>query len=881
MRKIVQRKSTGSNKKPNSKALISLAQKYNFSALFTELLAVRGVDFNNLDKFLYPTYNDLNDPFLFKDMGAVVERLTHAINRRQAILIYGDYDVDGITATAILHNYLVSKSAKVVPYIPSRQTGYGFRVEPIKNLIKKHDVKLIITVDCGISDNAEIEKAQGLGLDVIITDHHSIPDVLPDCLIINPKVAGDYVDDTLCGAAVAFKVVQALILTEGKRDIARLQAELANYIEMAALACIADIVSLTGESRTIAKLGLEKMANNPSLPFKVFRRTLKIREYNSTSLAFNIAPKINAAGRVAQASEALKIFTTPNVEPEIEAVILKLIDYNHQRQNITTQIVDCSKAQLDADYLYNNRCIVLSGEWDGGVLGIIASRLTDEYTRPTVILSKDQTALTTNLTGSARSLDSIDMLEAFLQFENTFVKVGGHSKACGVTICDSKVTHFTKTFNDYLNTLPIEFFYKTQVFDLDITKKEVSLQFVKELELLEPFGLDNPRPQFLLNLKEAKAKRFKNASQHIKLTYKQHKGQKPVGKAEHLAVQKSAVEVVSAGQVVQSAGQKPAGQAELDVVGFSYANFLDAINSGEDISLILHLGIDNFTDLPIGHIRYIQVGSSRDTQKIIANYLERLFVYTRNLKRDESMARQQNLTAYKCAEKLAKKLVKNIYGTIFVASRPETYKNFLEIAVGHNILTEVFTQTDLNNYNRLVLAPSKSYDFSRYKNLVLLDNFFGTEEGRLFEFSGDVYVKDTGGKVKPKATQEKANTKATDINFLTKHLKTDRDTFAKYFSILKQSSHINFIDMYELFDLSIGQIKEQNNNHFKNVELSQFVFCLLTFLELGIFTLVKNNPLNINASEPQAATLFKLQLNNKNSSLENSAFYNAIKQGRL
>lgn len=353
----------------------NLAKSCGLQFETTAILFLRGIDTKEkIDYFLNPGKHHFIDPFLLSGMKEAVERITLARDEEETVAVYGDYDADGVTATSILYYALKQFGINVVTVIPERENGYGLQTQIIDNLLDEHFPTLLITVDCGISGYNEVEYLKSCGVDVIVTDHHELPDKLPDCITVNCKIHSDYGFEYLCGAGVAYKLAYALIGESADQ-----------FLDYVALATIADSMPLLGENRDIVYEGVNLIKSGKGHPsLNELIAVSNMREISSTGLAFTIAPRINAAGRMGNARAALDLLTTddPNL---IEELTIKLNAYNQQRQ------AECDKLYRDARQklvatAYNKKIIVLSDvNWNSGLVGIIAAKLVEEFSRPIIL----------------------------------------------------------------------------------------------------------------------------------------------------------------------------------------------------------------------------------------------------------------------------------------------------------------------------------------------------------------------------------------------------------------------------------------------------------------------------------------------------------------
>ncbi len=454
-----------------------------------------------VQNFLNPGKKNFHSPFLLSGMEDAVNRLETARENAEIVVVYGDYDVDGICSTTILFNTLKEYGIDVKVVIPERVNGYGLTEGVIDQVLETYCPDLIVTVDCGISSYKEVEYLKDLGVDVIVTDHHEIPETLPDCITVNCKLKNqDYPFDSLCGAGVAYKLAYALIGESA--DI---------YLDLVALATVADSMPLTSENRDLVVEGLNIIKNgNACLPLKTLITVSGMKDITSNALAYSVAPRINAAGRMGDAYSALKLFTSTSLK-EIETLSIKLNAYNVQRQAECEFLYTQAKEQLLSGGNYGGVIVLYGENWNNGLLGITTAKLTEEYYLPTVMISKNGDLCH----GSARSIEGVNIYESIDACKEYLVDFGGHSQAAGITITPENVTTFAKKLNEYiLNNYGSEVFERVCEIDGYITEK-FTMRLCREIDLMEPFGVDNKRPVFATEIKNANAHAIKPTSPHI------------------------------------------------------------------------------------------------------------------------------------------------------------------------------------------------------------------------------------------------------------------------------------------------------------------------------------------------------------------------------
>lgn len=451
-----------------------------------ELLIDRGIDTKEqIEKYLRPKREDLYDPMLMQDMDKAVAVIRDAIGKGEAITVFGDYDVDGVTATAILLTYLRKQGAKVDFYIPDRHgEGYGLNIAAVEQ-IASHS-QLLITVDCGITCAKEVARAKELGMRVIVTDHHQLGTEMPQCEAVLNPLLGHYPFRRLCGAGVAFKLVQAMGGMEAVQPL----------WELAALATIADIVPLMDENRVLVYYGLEAMrtTQRPGLIALMESAGVEPQKVTSSDVAFRMAPRINAGGRLALASRGVELLTTRRMDAARE-IAEELNQDNTKRRELELDIFQKADEMTrnEIDFM-NERAVVICGEgWNPGVIGLAASRLVEKYKWPTVLLSQDGDVCV----GSARSIPGVNIHQAMSTCRDLFVRFGGHAQAAGLTIEKKNVPEFRKRLSKAIAAqTEAEVFIPTEEYDLELELSEMTEELVDAFSAMQPTGFGNPAPVF-------------------------------------------------------------------------------------------------------------------------------------------------------------------------------------------------------------------------------------------------------------------------------------------------------------------------------------------------------------------------------------------------
>lgn len=472
-----------------------LAKRYASCPPVSELLVQRGISsVKEAEKFFHPSLKDLHDPFLMPGMDKAVARLNKAMGAKERIMVYGDYDVDGTTAVALVYKYLQNFYSNIEYYIPTRyDEGYGISLRSI-DYAASQDVRLIIILDCGIKAIEEIRYAKSLGIDFIICDHHVPDDELPDAVaILNPKLEGStYPCPHLSGCGVGFKLMQAFAKSNGIGD-----AELDALLDLVAVSIAADIVPMVDENRIMAYHGLRRLNNNPNMGLRAIIRICGLtgKEITISDVIFKIGPRINASGRMQSGREAVELLVARDAADAYEKA--KAIDqYNKDRKELDKRITEEANAILEAngEMLDDKKSIVIyNKDWHKGIIGIVASRLTELYYKPSVVLT-----LANGLaTGSSRSVQGFDIYKAVDSARDLLENFGGHAYAVGLSLKEENIPEFTRRFEEYV-AANITDKQLTPLLEIDafLTFSQITPEFVNMLRHFNPFGPGNNKPVF-------------------------------------------------------------------------------------------------------------------------------------------------------------------------------------------------------------------------------------------------------------------------------------------------------------------------------------------------------------------------------------------------
>ena len=469
----------------------AFAQTYGVPFFLAMLMNIRGLDdAAHLREFLGEG-EPLSDPFLLKDMDKAAARITRAVDNMEKIAVYGDYDADCVTSTAMLYSYLETRGADVIFYIPQREgEGYGMNMGAVEYL-KEQGVSLIVTVDNGISSVQEVARANELGIDVVVTDHHRPQEILPDAVAV---VDAYRPDDTspykhFSGVGIAFKLLMAL--EDGAGDVEDL---LEAYSDLAAIGTIGDIVPLTGENRTLIRAGLERLSQSdrPGVQALLENAGIAGKVLTSTNVAFTLVPRINATGRMGAPERAVRLLIS-GYEEEAEVLSEEICADNEERRRVEAEIAEAAFADIEAKGYMKDRVVVVDGEnWHHGVIGIVASRVTERCGKPCMIISRGET----EAKGSGRSIEGFSLFEAICACGDLLIKFGGHPMAAGITLKPENIEAFRKRINQYAAEHFPQMPTQTVTLDCKLNPAALSVSMAQSLTQLEPFGNGNPQPVF-------------------------------------------------------------------------------------------------------------------------------------------------------------------------------------------------------------------------------------------------------------------------------------------------------------------------------------------------------------------------------------------------
>lgn len=783
------------DKNINQEFTSKMSKIYNLDEHLVHLLLSRGVDTQEkLDKFLQPNLTDLYDPFLFEDMQSVVDLIEQHIAKNSKILIFGDYDVDGISASAILLKYFNSVGARVYNFMPNRyEDGYGLTQATIDKIFSENKPDLVITVDCGITGVEEVEYIKSQGVDIIVTDHHERGEILPNCLIINPKVSESYPFKALCGAGVALKLVQALAGITVANE----------YMPICAIATIADIVELLDENRTIVYLGLKNIKKAPIGVLKLMHEVgLNENNCKASDIAFKLAPKINASGRMGSAETSLELYMEEN-QNNIKKLCNQILEFNNQRQQLCDKVYNDVKEELKNSNIFRINAIVMSSpDWDSGILGIVSARIAEEYHRPTFLFSQ----VGDELTGSCRSVNGVNVHTLLSSMSHLLNKFGGHPMAAGLTFKVEKFDEFVRLTNEYVaeNLNKVDFL-PTKSYDFALDENEITLKLVEDIDRLEPCGHMNARPIFNFKLKNAVVSSLPKHPQHLVLSY-----------------------------------------PNFSLLAFNSSEKYFVLSGNTSCNLLADLSVDTFRNTKkisgiVKSVDYEDIYRPQDNEILQAEYVKQIIYPIDGTYSFTNYNRDQLI-------RLIVDMEKNVYGTLIVANDYNTYINFKSIYDSNNIIkNRVMNINDETGLNTIVLAPTNFDCFNTFSRIIFLDPVLNM--GYL-----SALQKATKSTIYLPNNQELHYSILNNINL-------SRNEFGRYFRLIQFASEnkITGYYTYNLFKNILQKIKEKANYSYL-----QFFVCLHVFKELGL-VVTNQNDTEItqitNSKNPLNASSFYNRLN--------------------
>ena len=636
-----------------------LAREAGLTEQITRILYARGIDtVDKIERFMHPSEDNFLSPFLMKGMREAVELITQARDEGRTVVVFGDYDADGVCASAIMYHALKEFGIKPHVYIPERVDGYGLSEEAIDRIFEDCNPELFITVDCGISCAKEAQYIYELGSDVIVTDHHELPEVLPDCIVVNPKLKDDYPYDNLCGAGVAFKLACALIGEAAYK-----------YLDFATLATVADSVPLLGENRDIVTEGL-----------KLFNHKLRScfaqligKNYDgitAQTLAFNVAPRVNAAGRMGDAYAAFRLFVSEN-ESEIYELATKLCLYNTERQKYCDELYLSAKRKLVEKGAYGNVIMLSDESWNAGFVGIVAARISEEYNRPTLLFVHNGDMLK----GSARSIETINIFNALKNCSQYIEEFGGHAQAAGINIRFENFDALEAALNEEIGKTYSQKDFEQLIPVSEEIKDQFSEKFARELMAMEPYGVGHKRPLFCISATACQARPVKMMSPHLSV------------KSEYI-----------------------------DLMYFSGIRNLKIIESDVKKQFIFDVNVSKFKGREYikGYVRELLYDGKTGrevAESIFANAISRSYTEAVDLQTIECST--QEIKAL-----IAQKKTECAYGLCLIASDRRTLRFYEGL---EEFGCDLFYPSSRNLANALIISPAPDADLSGFRDVIFLD----------------------------------------------------------------------------------------------------------------------------------------------------------------
>ena len=636
-----------------------LAEQTGLTEHITRILYARGVDTaEKIRRFMRPSKKNFLSPFLMQGMKKTVEMLTEARNEGKTVAVFGDYDADGICSLAIMYHALKEFGIDAHIYVPERADGYGLSTEAIDRIFEECNPELFITVDCGVSNATEAQYIYELGSDVIVTDHHELPEKLPDCVIVNPKLKDDYPYDNLCGAGVAFKVACALIGEAAYK-----------YLDFATLATVADSVPLLGENRDIVAEGL-KLFNTDLRPCFAGLIGKTYDGITAQTLAFTVAPRVNAAGRMGDANAAFRLFTA-ETEAELYDLSVKLCTYNIERQKYCDDLYASAKKKLLQKGAYGNVIMLSDESWNAGFIGIVAARIAEEYNRPTLLFVHNGDMLK----GSARSIESINIFNALRACNEHIEEFGGHAQAAGINVKVENFAALERALDEEIGRTYTKTDFENKIYISEEITAPFSEKFAHEILAMEPYGVGHRKPLFSIAAGACAAKPLKFASPHLSV------------KSDYI-----------------------------DLTYFSGLKNLKIIESDVRKNIVFEIGISHFKGREyikglVRDLLYDGRTGKNAAESIFSNAVNRFYAPAVDIQFTE-------LTTEQTKALIEQKRAECDYGLCLIASDRRTltfYEGLEELGC------DLFYPSSRNVANALIVSPAPDAELSGYRDFVFLD----------------------------------------------------------------------------------------------------------------------------------------------------------------
>lgn len=649
------------NVTPDPKEVERISEKLRLNKKLVELLFLRGYDnVDAIDVFLHPKVDNFYPPESMLGMNECCERLRQAMDAGERVVVYGDYDADGICAASILSLYLSAQGVEVYTHIPDRLgEGYGLNIESVERIIENTMPDLILTCDCGISAVKEVEHTKELGVDIIVTDHHEVGQTLPDCIVVNPHQSEcKYPFKDLCGAGVALKIVQALGGVEA----------MSAYYDLAAIATVADLVSMTDENRLIVQLGLISMRNSKNFGVAALIDSLNLKSVTSSDIAFRIAPRINAAGRMGSAYRAFELFTSSDLAVVTDR-LNQIVTANNDRKTLCDELYAQAIEILRKEDLVAHRAIVISSDkWEKGITGILAARLVGDFKRPVFVLVKSND----EFKGTCRSVEGINIYELLSKQADILKEFGGHNQAAGFTILPQYVEQFKSRIYAALEEEDIETFIPTLKYDMELSEGDVTAEFATALELLEPTGNNgNPKPLFMTKTSALSAAPLKNNYNHT---------------------------------ILKSSGG-------LQFFAYNSYKLNTYYNGTADREMVYELIDGEYS--PRLYLRGCAVNRLAVNDTIARAAYLRMLNYPSKADVKYSEYDPEDLNS----------LIDNKFGILVIAGSKAGYEKCVALNNPNIIMHEILSETAVNVYSRLMVSPelSKSFMLENYRRVIFVD----------------------------------------------------------------------------------------------------------------------------------------------------------------
>ena len=647
--------------------VLEFSKKFGLCEQVVKIIMSRGYDTEQkFIDFLWPEKNEMQSPFTMKGMTQAINIINDNISAHKKILVFGDYDVDGISATSIVVKALNKLGVKADFFLPNRyEDGYGLSIEVIDKIKQKFNPDLIITVDCGITAVKEVEYAKSIGIQIIVTDHHEIGEQLPDTIIINTKFNDqEYSYRGLCGTGVAYKLAEALV---GKD-------ECVEFLPIVAIATIADIVPLTGENRYLIKQGFANMNLLPQGLKQMFNENkVSFVKPDASDIAFKIAPKLNASGRMGDAIDSLLLYFETN-PAKIKLQIEKIMQHNTKRQQLGNLVYeDCKKILSKKDITKMPAIILWNESWDQGILGIECSKILEEYNRPVFLFTKEGNLLH----GSARSINDINIHNILTNVSDILEVFGGHTMAAGLTLKLENFEEFVTRVNSYIyEHISPKAFEPIEYYDYKISLGEITPKLIEDLKVLEPCGAENPKPKFMIETDKINIQPLNKSSGHANII---------IGK-------------------------------NLSLIFFNYIFESSKLNFGDSFKFIFE-----FQNIKGKFIKGIvkDFDFNNHLRPSATKYLESYAI-----SQLEFSSKKKSIYNYYKESDLIDFVLdcsKSVFGTLFIANTIKAYDAFIEKYDLSNIYSVNIVDTCFAGFNAVLLAPNNIDFAKKYEKIIFLD----------------------------------------------------------------------------------------------------------------------------------------------------------------